>query len=184
ITNRQIRHFRPTLALIKGGKDPLSQGLRRRRKVFQRAFVGKLNTRNVEETVDVDRHRPMEDAPQNVEADFAPRQYLLKGIAKRKGMHRTEPVIDIIRLGETRQAPSRCQSKVSSNFNWRRARIQRPGDRTKDRARIFFQEFEVKVRSRVAALCSQAIAEILFGFSDQFNKIRWCSPRAAFLLGL
>jgi hypothetical protein len=73
---------------------------------------------------------------------------------------------------------------MSGDFNWWCAVIQRRGNRTKDRTGIFFQEFQVEVRPAAATLCRRAVTETVLGFSDQFNQIRWRSPRAALFLGL
>src|ERR1700719_2206852 len=75
-----------------------------------------------------------------------PCQYPMKRVAERKSMHRREPIFDIVRLRETRQAPRCRERQVSGEVDRRYTMIQGFDNGSNNRLRVFSKHLTTEVR--------------------------------------
>src|SRR5258708_22163959 len=70
----------------------------------------------------------------------------MKRVAKRKSMHRREPIFDIVRFRETRQAPRCRECQVSGEVDRRYTKIQGLDNGSNNRPRVFSKHLTTEVR--------------------------------------
>src|ERR1700731_3997048 len=80
ITLHEAWHFRPLLSLVESQKDCFSQFVSRSREILERLLARQFSARDIEKTIYVDRHGPMEKATDQFRPCFTPCQHPMKRV--------------------------------------------------------------------------------------------------------